>query len=91
MGYKICYGKEKKEKARLMPKQSLICCFLLILSLCVRLAWPEGRAYLRELLIPIGITQDAQVLVHLITRLESGSQIGDAVLVFCQELIYGPS
>lgn len=89
MGYKIQYGETVPKKSNFLRMQSMICVFLMIFTLFVRLFWPGGQAALRHLLVSDSLSRGAQAVMAMVLEMEAGESITDAVAVFCQEFIYG--
>lgn len=91
MSYKIIYGKVrgKPSKWNIIRIQMIVCVFLLIFSVCVRLFWPDGADLMRQCLVSEELSSGAQAVVALVEGLEDGESFADTVAVFCQELIHG--
>lgn len=91
MPYRITYGpaivphghnQDKPSRLRL-----LTAAWLMVFSLLVRTFFPAGCAQLRTMLLPDpqNITQEA--LGCFMSELRNGEQFGDALYVFCKEII----
>ena len=89
MGYKIIYGSKKIPKRNFWELQTLICVFMLVLALCVRLTWPEGTQLIRQILITDTLSQDAEAFMEMLRQVGAGESLSDAVAVFCQEIFHG--
>lgn len=91
MSYKIVYGPEMKQEKKLrssvMGLRTKIAAFLLLFAVTVRLAWPEGTAVLREILIPTDLTAAEQAFQSMMEDLRRGENLGDAITVFCRQII----
>lgn len=92
MGYRVVYGamppvKRRKSKLRL---QALTAAFLLAFALTVRQAWPEGQEMLRRFLLPGEPTVTEEAFRNMISDLQGGEPLADAVTAFCAQIVeYG--
>ena len=93
MSYRIIYGEEPKKLksngirlGRIAAYTAL--CFALFAVLTVTF-WPEGKSVLQEALLPGDASVTAQALENMMENLRSGEALGDAVVVFCQEIMDG--
>lgn len=85
MGYRIVYGKQ--EKKIISPKKiGLIISAILVFAM---LLWPSGRNAVRNLILPGDADVTAAALQKLVSELGEGQSIGEAVTVFCQQIIAG--
>ena len=91
MSYRIVYGPERKAvKERDLSSlrfRSLIAGFLLLFALIVKLLWPEGTEVLREVMIPADLNATEQAFQCMMEDLRSGENLGDAITVFCRQII----
>lgn len=91
MGYRVDYVpvdrvfRGKKERMLRVPALSAL--FFLIFVLLVRLFWAQGTETLRAVLLPGDWQATGQALEALADRLGMGEPFGDAVSVFCREII----
>ena len=89
MGYRIQYRPIRKiraaetRKARRAALTAL--CFLLFLIL-VNLFWPEGTAYIREILLPGDVTITTAAMEELAEELKRGEGVLSAVETFFRKL-----
>lgn len=92
MAYRIVYGTDKppKEKSDFswLQFQVITAVFLLLFTLSVRQLWPEGTQKLREILLPDTQSVTQSAFETLAENLASGESIGEAVTVFCQEILH---
>ena len=95
MGYKIVYGDGPKSvydknvtgnRLRILTAA----CFLAF-CLLVRLVWPEGVAVLRDVMLPGEETVTELAFESMLDNLRSGEPVGDALTVFCREVIQNGS
>lgn len=93
MGYRIEYpgipvrwSPEKLNWGRVLCYGGL--CFGL-LTLLVSFFWTEGREVLTDWLYPGDAAVTRQALIRMAARLKDGEELGEAVLVFCREIING--
>lgn len=84
MGYRIVYGGEPqfRQKSRLRL-WTAVC--LLIFVTAVRLAWPEGTEYLRQVLVPGEET--ALAFAEMVEHVGAGQGMGEALTVFCRTVV----
>lgn len=91
MGYRIVYGPMPKtvEAGRRCSYRLywLTALFLMLLVLLVKLYWPEGVQVLRSCLLPGEMTSTEQAVNGLISDLQGGESFGDAVTVFCRQIL----
>lgn len=92
MAYRIVYGadmqKKHKSEFNFLQFQVMTAVFLLLFTLGVRQFWPEGTQKLREVLLPDTQNETQSAFETLAENLASGESIGDAVTVFCQEILH---
>ena len=93
MAYRIVYsdGSVRQGKRKLRPGAVLgytAVCLALWGVLTVKF-WPEGREALAQMLLPGDPAVTRQALVHMAANLRSGEAIGDAIMVFCREIVDG--
>lgn len=94
MGYRVVYGQmprvEKRRSGRPLRLQALTAVFLLVFTLTVRQAWPEGQKVLRQFLIPGEPTVTEEAFRDMLEDIQQGESIGDAVTAFCTQIVeYG--
>lgn len=89
MSYQIVYGNKSRKKSNLIRTQVIICIFLLLLALCVRVSWPEGSEMLQNVLISDQLSHDAEAFIQFVEQIWAGEDLAEAVGLFCQEIIYG--
>lgn len=93
MAYRIVYSVSEdcvcKKKLRVgnIAGYSIIC--LILFAYLTARFWPAGREVMEEALLPGDVTVTRQALVHMAENLRSGEAIGDAVVVFCREIVDG--
>lgn len=91
MGYRVEYGpKEPKKESKIWKQirmQLLTAAFLLMFCLGVRETWPAGTAKLKEFLLPGQPAVTETALQNFVANLKEGSDIRDAITVFCEEII----
>ena len=93
MAYRIVYGEEpefgkrKSIRMRVVAAYTFVC--LVLWGLLTVKFWPEGREVLEEFLLPGDPAVTRQALSHMAENLRSGEAIGDAVVVFCREIVDG--
>ncbi len=91
MSYRIVYGPEiqpeKKQGSSTTRLRTMIAAFLLLCAVTVKLLWPEGTQVLREILIPTDLTLTEQAFQSMMDDLRSGEDLGDAITVFCKQII----
>lgn len=91
MGYRIEYGASETRKRRI-PKVKpsvpvMAAGFFALFLLMTVLFWPEGKAVLLDLILPGDGAVTAGALQGLVSDLRAGESVGDAVTVFCREII----
>ena len=88
MAYRIEYGtvnKPQKEPGRHPLRIPLLTAlFFLVFVLFVNLAWPEGKAVLQDSFLP---GNSKQSFAELITDLQEGEPLSDAVTAFCKSIL----
>lgn len=89
LSYRIDYGKKPETKVYFLRQQILIASFLLLFVISLHASWPEGIALLRKYLLGDTISGQAEALLTMVENLRSGESLGDAVTVFCQEILSG--
>ena len=84
MGYRIVYGPELpvRKSSRLGLWTAV---FLLVFVTAVRLVWPMGTEYLREVLKPGEET--VQAFAQMVKKVENGQGMGEAVTAFCRTVV----
>lgn len=88
MAYRIDYGPaQPEEKSCTLRLQVLTASFLLLFVLLVKQAWPEGTAKLQEIFLPGDAHSTQTAFQELISDLQNGEGLGDAVTAFCEEII----
>lgn len=92
MSYRIVYGEEpmhwqKKNRTGRIVAYTAIC-LILFLTLTWKF-WPAGAEVLQEVLLPGDAELTRQALTNMVENLRAGEAIGDAVSVFCQEIVDG--
>lgn len=81
MAYKIVYSKDKK-KRRNFRLPLMTAAFFLAFLLCVNAFWPAGSEFIRHFLLP-------EAVQTFLEELDNGGSFGEAVTVFCQEVLDG--
>lgn len=94
MEYRITYGEGSIQKQAVRKPQIRLKWKALLPALCalvfaVTLAVPSGRLWLRDLILPGDEEITASALENLAQNLGNGVSVGEAVAVFCDEIIYG--
>ena len=93
MGYRIEYGYGPVVWNPGKIRWGRVLCFsgALLAGLCTLIScfWPEGREVLREWFYPGNAVVTRQALIHMATGLQAGEPLGEAVLVFCREIMTG--
>ena len=92
MGYRITYKRgimEKKTFRDRRIKWKSVAVTLLVLCLVGALAFPGGRLWLRDILLPGDADITAAALGSLVENLSAGEPVGEAVQTFCREIIHG--
>lgn len=90
LGYRIVYGGEEPmsvKKKSWVRLRAMIAGMLLIFSLIVRFAWPEGTEQLRDYLLPGVQSVTEQAFNQLCVDLRRGDHVMEAVEVFCSTII----
>lgn len=93
MSYRIEYGEDPFAAGKTGLRMGSVVlytmvCLILFYGLTSAF-WPEGRASLQEFLLPGDNAVTAQALENMVEHLRAGEAIGDAVVVFCREIIDG--
>lgn len=92
MAYRIQYdqGSQKYEirKQGIRWPAVIAGCVLLLLIFTWQF-WPEGKAFIQELVFPGDVEATGQALEIMVVDLKSGAPLSDAVSAFCREVIYG--
>lgn len=92
MGYRITYdnGVAKKEVIRAQrvnwKKWGVVAASA---AFAVTLMVPQGRLWLRDLILPGDEDVTAAALEGIVTDLRSGEPLGEAVDTFCKEILAG--
>ena len=93
MGYRIEYGSAPViwNPGKICWGRVLMRGTCLFAGLCVATAafWPEGREALMNWLYPGNAAVTRLALIHMADRLKEGEELGEAVLVFCREILAG--
>ena len=94
MSYRIEYGTAIPERfqtpmiRRHVRTLTAIC--ILLFSLAVGKFWPDGRQMLRQYVIPGEPSVTEQAFSDMISELNAGVALEEAVVTFCQQIIdYG--
>ena len=91
MGYRIVYGpmpKTRKLRNYRAPRLRIMAAaFLLLFVLVVRQAWPDGAEILREYLLPGERSVTEAAFGEMVTDLQNGQSVGEAVTAFCKEIV----
>lgn len=92
MGYKIIYGKCKSAKNKIIHRRKIMKSGTLKLSITVVmivsiLAWPKGRAWVKEVMLPGDNNVTKRALQGLVTDVGDGMALPDALQVFCGEIL----
>ena len=84
MGYRIVYGDEpitgRRSRLGLWTAG-----FLLVFVTCIRLTWPVGAEFLRNVFEPAG--QTAEAFSEMVEHVGAGQGMGDAVTAFCRSVV----
>ena len=94
MSYRIEYGSEVP-KQFLQPiikrhVRTLTAICILLFSLTVGKFWPDGRQILQQYVIPGELSMTEQAFSDMISELNEGVKLEEAVVTFCQQIIdYG--
>ena len=91
MSYRIAYGENPFSVARQGLRlgnvlRYTVVCLVLFYALTAAF-WPEGKSSLQDLLLPGDSTVTARALENMIEDLREGEALGDAVVVFCREVL----
>lgn len=91
MAYQIAYNPEDKKKYpiadhRKQNKKWMVwsCCTLLLIGM---LAIPEIWGRVKHILLPGDAEQTAAAITSLVENVREGTPVGDAVTVFCREIL----
>lgn len=93
MSYRIVYGEEplcyRRNQLRLrnVARYTLVC--IVLFAVLTVGFWPSGRDALLEAILPGDAAVTRQAIVNMAENLKSGEAIGDAVTVFCREIVDG--
>ena len=91
MSYRIEYGTAIPE--RFQPPvikrhiRTLTAIFILLFSLAVGKFWPDGRQILRQYVIPGELSVTERAFSDMISELNEGVKLEEAVVTFCQQII----
>lgn len=93
MSYRIVYGEEPVRWQRKSMRVGRIAayttvCLILFASLTWKF-WPAGAEVLQEVFLPGDADVTRQALSNMAENLRAGEAIGDAVAVFCREIVDG--
>lgn len=91
VGYRITYGQPFEGKQYSQPKgrrRAMTALALAVFLLLTHFFWPEGRAMLRQLLIPGDPDVTAGAFDTLVRQVRAGEAVSDALRAFCQEILY---
>ena len=91
MGYRIEYGDQSvvwNSKHIRWGRVVLYSCFCFGI-LCLVTAWlsPQGREVLSQWFYPGDPDVTKQALQHMVLRLREGDTLGEAVMVFCRDVL----
>ena len=90
MAYRIDYGPAITKKmingAGQLRWQTMTAAFLLLFVLLVKQSWPEGTDKLKTYLLPGGEGTD-MAIETLVDRIHDGEPLGQALEVFCRQII----
>lgn len=75
------------QKRRQWPVQSFVCALLCAAVLACRFFSPEASAALSDLIIGTGESRLRNAVSCFETALDGGGSMGDAISVFCDEII----
>ena len=86
MAYRIEYGPPRPRRREKFPlRLLLLTCFFFVLFLAgVKIFWPEGQAWLTQLLLPTGTRAAFR---DLLDALRSGQPFYDSLTAFCREIV----
>lgn len=89
MGYRIVYegpdgNSPKKDRGRLAGYTAG---FLLLFFLLTQIFWPAGADKMRKILLPWDPDVTAEAFSCLVTDLNQGEDLSEAVTAFCREII----
>ena len=89
MGYRIVYdGREGKYEVR-RCNQDRIFVLIGLLFLLIFALWQDGASYIRDALIPGDNRVTMSALRNLTEELRQGTDLQDAVVTFCGDVIHG--
>ena len=93
MGYRIDYDNGTKHFEVVQDKPwrpwfLTAACFGLFLLLC-EWFWPEGRQFVRDLLIPGDDAVTVQAFSNLTEEFRNGGEIKGIIIDFCREVLAG--
>lgn len=86
MGYKIIYSGEpvmKKPRNSNIRLRTLTALCLLVFALTVRLTWREGTEKLKQFLLPTELTVAEAAFSEMVSGIQHGADIPDAIRTFC--------
>ncbi len=78
---------ERKNSTGQFRFQLMTAVCMLAFVLCVRSFWPAGTEKLKEFLLPGEPSGTEAAFSNLVSNLKDGDRIGDAIAVFCGEII----
>ncbi len=89
MGYRIAYSSIGKRLKRNRKKSTAVVAVLVIMILVIGAIAVKsiGLTWVKEVLLPGDPNVTAAALEDLAENLRNGESIGDAIRVFCQEII----
>ena len=90
MSYRVVYGPMPRQKPAgngIFRLQIMTAVCLLMLSMGIRAAWPEGREVLRQYLIPGTATVTQEAFGNMMEGLQTGQPIGESVTAFCRQIV----
>lgn len=91
MGYRIVYGEPIESAFRRTCSngrlRTMIAALFLLFSLVVRLTWQDGAEIMREYLLPGDLTVTELAFSEMISDLQNGDPVADAVTVFCRTIL----
>ena len=95
MGYRIDYaGPEPQMQIHAggcIRIRTMIAAALLLLSVTVRLLWPEGTDVLQSVFLPGVLTPTEHAYSQLVTDLREGTPLLESLDVFCHSVLHGVS
>lgn len=90
MGYRIVYGSAMKKRPLTIRKRwmvSITKLTALVGVICAVMAFPKGRAWVRDIAVPGNNKITEKAVGQLVQDLKDGQKFGKAIEVFCQEIL----